>query len=70
MASTDNLVPGASIDQYLGDRAVFEGMRATVRGGREVVVVKVREDRLIDVRNLETGEIEDGWGAGSVVPIL
>ena len=70
MASTDNFVPGASIDKYLGDRTVFKGMRATVRGGREVVVIKVREDRLIDVRNLETGEIEYGWGAGSVTPIV
>lgn len=68
MAHTSNLITTRSIDNYLGDRKVFEGYPAVIKTN-VVTIVKVRDDKLIDVKD-QSGKLLTGYGPSAVLPII
>lgn len=68
MAHTSHLITTRSIDNYLGDRKVFEGYPAIIKTN-VVTIVKVRDDRLVDIKD-QSGNLLTGYGSSAVLPII
>ena len=68
MAHTSDPIYTRSIDNYMGDRTIFEGHLAVVRT-EVVTITKVRDNRLIDVTN-QKGQLLQGYAPNAVLPII
>ena len=68
MAHTSNPIYTRSIDNYMGDRTIFEGRLAVVRT-EIVTITKVRDNRLIDVTD-QNGQLLQGYAPNAVLPII